>query len=114
MSTNTSQLKLVSNSLARLYRMQFLKRKRVERICKQGEKTFNRGYQFNYCLTKQGWNHIEYLKDRVRPSSLMLDWAKPLSYLIRDPDILPFIMGAAKLLPGPIKNLAPSFIMGLN
>src|SRR5437867_5643911 len=112
MSTNTSQLKLVSNSLARLYRMQFLKRKRVKRICKQGEKTFNRGYKFNYCLTKQGWNHIKHLKSG--PHRALSSIMKLMSDLALDPDINPLIMKYADSLPNSIKDLAPFYVIGMS
>lgn len=58
----SSNVKLISNDLARLYRMQFLSRRRIKREVNSGGNLCNRGYMYMYRLNKQGRSYIEYLK----------------------------------------------------
>ena len=55
-------VKLASNELRRLYRMGFLKYKRVKRSVKtrSGKECF-RGYMYQYSVSSQGRNYLEYL-----------------------------------------------------
>ena len=54
-------IKIVSNDLSRLYRMQLLSRKRVKRPVSGGEGEF-KGYMYTYYLNKQGRSYVDYLK----------------------------------------------------
>jgi hypothetical protein len=57
--------KQLSNSLARLQRMGFLKRERVKRPCVTLKGTFcYKGFQYRYKLSKQGQSYIRWLKDQ--------------------------------------------------
>ena len=51
-------IKRVSNDLGRLYRMSFLKRRRVSRVVASG---YKRGYKYRYHISKQGSSYLEYL-----------------------------------------------------
>jgi len=71
-------VKLASNELRRLYRMGFLKYRRVKRICitKNGKKCF-RGYEYKYSISKQGWNYLKYMTggENKTHEKFMLDLA---------------------------------------
>jgi len=53
--------KLTSNDLRRLYRMGFLKRKRVKRSCIGRRGFINRGFQYVYSFSKHGLSYVEWL-----------------------------------------------------
>ena len=60
--------KRVSNDLARLHRMGFLRRKRQKRFCIsniikfRNAKWCHKGYEYNYTITRQGLSYINYVK----------------------------------------------------
>jgi len=54
--------KLVSNDLRRLYRMGFLKRKRVKRSCIGRRGFINRGFQYRYSFSRHGSSYVEWLE----------------------------------------------------
>ena len=54
--------KLASNDLRRLYRMGFLKRKRVKRSCIGRRGFINRGFQYMYSFSKHGLSYVEWLE----------------------------------------------------
>jgi hypothetical protein len=57
--------KQLSNSLARLERMGFLKRERVKRPCVTLKGTFcYKGFQYRYKLSKQGQSYIRWLNEQ--------------------------------------------------
>jgi hypothetical protein len=57
--------KRLSNSLARLHRMGFLKRERVKRPSVTLKGTFcYKGFQYRYKLSKQGQSYIRWLRER--------------------------------------------------
>ena len=56
-------VKRISNDLARLHRMSFLKRNRVVRqvVMAKGERC-NKGYKYDYMFSKQGLDYVNYLE----------------------------------------------------
>ncbi len=55
-------IKRVSGDLDRLFRMGFLGRKRVKRIIyPKGSLPFVRGFAYDYYISKQGWQYLDYL-----------------------------------------------------
>jgi len=54
--------KLVSNDLRRLYRMSFLKRRRVKRSCIGRRGFINRGFQYTYSFSRHGLSYVEWLE----------------------------------------------------
>ena len=54
--------KLVSNDLRRLYRMGFLKRKRVKRSCIGRRGFINRGFQYTYSVSRHGLSYVGWLE----------------------------------------------------
>ncbi|WP_297435233.1 hypothetical protein [Thermococcus sp.] len=56
------QPKLVSNDLRRLYTMGFLRRRKVERKCRnRNGREYNCGYKYMYQINNQGWKYLEFL-----------------------------------------------------
>jgi len=56
------QPKLVSNDLRRLYTMGFLRRRKVERKCRNKKgKEYNCGYKYMYQINNQGWKYLGFL-----------------------------------------------------
>ena len=59
--------KSISNELRRLYLMGFLKRKRIKRECEtKSGKTCFRGYEYDYSISRKGWNYLDYLNNPER------------------------------------------------
>ena len=58
--SSSTNIKLISNDLNRLYRMQLLSRKKVKRPVGGGYEY--RGFMYAYTLNKQGRSYVEYLK----------------------------------------------------
>lgn len=54
-----TSIKLISNDLGRLYRMQLVSRKKVKRVV--GDGYSYRGFMYSYRLNKQGKSYINYL-----------------------------------------------------
>jgi len=54
--------KLVSNDLRRLYRMGFLKRRRVKRSCFGRRGFCNRGFGYMYSFSRHGLSYVEWLR----------------------------------------------------
>ena len=61
-STLVLKKKLVSNDLRRLYRMGFLKRKRVKRSCIGRRGFINRGFQYTYSFSRHGLSYVDWLE----------------------------------------------------
>jgi len=60
--TSSSRKKIVSNDLGRLYRMGFLKRRRMKRLCPSLRgPPCNRGFQYRYSLSKRGLGYVRWL-----------------------------------------------------
>jgi len=61
--------KRVSNDLARLYRMGFLRRERQKRVCIsdiakfRNFKSCHKGYEYTYAITRQGLSYINWLRN---------------------------------------------------
>ena len=56
-------IKRISSELDKLYRMNFLRRRKTARkICVNG-KSFNRGYKYSYRISSQGSKYVTWLRD---------------------------------------------------
>lgn len=67
---NISSPKVMSNRLAKLYFMGFLKRKRVKRdVIASNGKECKKGYCYLYSISSQGWKYLNYIanKSKVKP-----------------------------------------------
>lgn len=70
--------KRISGDLDRLYRMGFLKRKRIKRIVNRiNSPSIARGFTYVYTISKQGWQYLQYmsnpkLNEQVDPSEWLL------------------------------------------
>jgi hypothetical protein len=65
--------KRISGDLDRLYRMGFLNRKRVKRVVyPKGSIPCVRGFSYDYRISKQGWQYLDYLaKPRKEQTSII-------------------------------------------
>jgi len=57
------QVAEASRDLRRIRLMGFLKRERTARICGNGSRTYIRGYQYSYSLSKQGRSYLRWLRE---------------------------------------------------
>jgi hypothetical protein len=57
-------VKEISNDLIRLKKMGLVKRYLEERLCRLGQRrTCHKGYQYTYCLSKQGQSYLKWMKE---------------------------------------------------
>ncbi|NJE00437.1 hypothetical protein [Thermococcus sp. JdF3] len=62
--------KIISNDLGRLYRMGFLRRRKVSRDCKNKKgKTYPCGYKYLYRINQQGWDYLNHLAKEKNKSA---------------------------------------------
>lgn len=88
--------KRISDDLDRLYRMKFLKRKRKKRrVTTKNGNICNRGYYYQYRVSKQGWQYVQYLDNPAK--AITSNESK-----IRFEDLVA-IMALQKRLPGQYK-----------
>jgi len=63
-SLKMASSKRVSNDLGRLYRMGFLRRRAaVRRVRTRTGKTCNRGREWSYSISRQGWSYLVHMSD---------------------------------------------------
>jgi len=66
-------VKRISNDLNRLYKMSFLKRRRIKRkVTTQSGRACHRGFCYEYRISKQGLKYLDYLKrpKRISPANV--------------------------------------------
>ena len=91
--------KLVSNDLRRLYRMGFLKRKRVKRSCIGRRGFVNRGFQYVYSFSRRGLSYVGWLeKGKVVEDFAIADLRSDA--ILRLPDDAKNRVSAAQMIEG--------------
>jgi len=91
--------KLVSNDLRRLYRMGFLKRKRVKRSCIGRRGFISRGFQYMYSFSRHGLSYVEWLeKGKVVEDFAVADLRSDA--MLRLPDDAKNRVSAAQMIEG--------------
>ncbi|CAD5243330.1 conserved protein of unknown function [Thermococcus camini] len=84
------QPKLVSNDLRRLYIMGFLRRRKIERKCRNKKgKEYNCGYKYLYQINNQGWKYIgfllrEFMKKEAPFSKQVMDEFREFNEELKD------------------------------
>jgi hypothetical protein len=112
-------IKRLSNDLARLYKMSFLKRRRVKRqVTTNSGKVCNRGYCYEYQISKQGFSYLSYLRSPVTPRKPTDDdlAKKVLQFQYRDDSRKDAILAAYDLVfpPQPPSQAEKFYHQGKN
>jgi len=111
---SSSPKKIVSNDLGRLYRMGFLKRRRMKRLCAslRGHPC-NRGFQYKYSLSKRGLGYIGWLGEGkpaqdLAYAKLRSEALSSLSEEDRKTVLAGHLVEASVRYKGPGSNLKPA------